>query len=75
MKKQMLLDAAEVLDRFRIFPMAMMACYGTFVWEVFIWIKGMETISLEAAGIFSTVTGVAGFVFNFYTNLLNRSKP
>ncbi len=70
--KQTFYDLADIFDRFRIFPILMMLCYGYFVFDVFNWIKSLETISLEAAGIFSTVTGVAGFVFNFYTNLLSR---
>ena len=72
--KQRFYDIADVLDRFKVVPIIMMACYGYFVFDVFEWIKSLETISLEAAGIFSTVTGVAGFVFNFFTNLFSAKR-
>jgi len=72
--KKLFYDIADVLDRFRVFPMLMMACYGFFVWEVFVWIKTLEVISLEAAGVFSTVIGVSGFIFNLYTSMVTNSK-
>jgi len=74
MTKQLFYDIADVLDRFRVFPMLMMLSYGYFVWEVFLWIKTLETLTLESTGIFSTVVGVSGFIFNFYTNMLSNHK-
>jgi len=72
--KNHFMDVADLFDRFRLFPIIMLAGYGWFVFEVFIWIKSLNQISIEAAGIFSAVIGTAGFVFNFYTNLITREK-
>jgi len=74
MTKQTWYDIADVLERFRAFPIIMMLGYGVFVWEVFAWIRSLDNVGVQEAGIFGAIIANAGFVFNFYTNLVAKSS-
>jgi len=65
LSKQHWLDAAEVVDAWRLFPRAFMTLFAYFAWDMYIWYKVVATTPDFFANL---VFGVIGLVFGLYTN-------
>lgn len=64
--KEFFLIWAEIVDAWRVVPRAVLFFYGCFTWNVYLWIKDLESPTVEQTGIMYAVIGVAGMIFNFY---------
>lgn len=64
--KDFFLQWAEIVDAWRVVPRAVLFFYGVFTWNVYLWIKTLESPTVEQTGILYAVIGVAGMIFNFY---------
>lgn len=67
-KKQALLDIAEVVDAFRIVPRSILVAYGLLVWTVVTWFMGVPTPTVEQAALPTVVTGLIAAVVGLYQN-------
>lgn len=64
--KQQLLDGAELLDAYRVFPRIFVGLYIVGLARVLNWAIGLQDISIQQAGFISVVSGTFPFVLNFY---------
>lgn len=66
--KQMLLDASEVLDAFRVVPRLLLLATGYLVWHVINWFMGLEDPGTQQAALVTTVTAIIPAVIGLYQN-------
>jgi len=64
--KQQLLDGAELLDAYRVFPRIFVGLYIAGLSHVLAWAISLDDISMQQAGFISIVSGTFPFVLNFY---------
>jgi len=58
---------AEMCDALRLIPRSIVIVYGYVMWDAFIWIKSLETISNQHVAILTAIFGLAGVIFGFYS--------
>ena len=59
---------ADLLDRFRIIPRALVIMYGVLVWETTEWFMALTEPNMAQAGFLSTIIGAGAAWFGFYVN-------
>jgi hypothetical protein len=60
--KQKWMDAAEVVDAWRVFPRGFMVLFWYFLWDVHSWYKLAETTSdIYANLVFGSIAALTGF--------------
>lgn len=66
MNKQFMLDVAEIIDAWRLFPRLFLLSYGALIIELTLWAMSLTVISVEQAALVSIVTGLFVPMTNFY---------
>lgn len=64
--KRALLDAAEVVDAWRLFPRLFLLGYGLMCWHVVAWAMALPVLSVEQAGLAGGVTAMFAPLSNWY---------
>lgn len=64
--KRALLDAAEVVDAWRLFPRLFMLGYGLMCWHIVAWAMSLPTLSAEQAGLAGGITAMFVPLSNWY---------
>lgn len=64
---QKLIELAEAVDAWRIFPRAFITVYIYLLYEVVIWFMSLEAPTTQQAGLISIMTGVGAAWFGLYT--------
>lgn len=78
--KEVTLDWGEIFDALRFVPRIILILYGFLIWDAYTWIKSLEVITTQAAGVFSALVGSASVVVGLYNGtgrkwqLENRSN-
>ncbi len=57
--KQQMLDAAEILDAYRVFPRVFLFAYGALCWHMVEWAMTLKDLSTQQAGFVSAIVGLA----------------
>ena len=64
--KKWLLDCAEVMDAWRLFPRMFLAGYGFLCWELAKWVMARSDISASQAAFATGIVGLAVPLTAFY---------
>ena len=64
---QKLIELAEAVDAWRIFPRAFITVYIYLLYAVVIWFMSLEDPTMQQAGLISVMTGVGAAWFGLYT--------
>ena len=70
--KQHLLDVAELVDAWRVFPRIFLIGYGVLGIKMAVWAMSLPTISTEQAGLVAVIAGLFVPMTNFYMNTGKR---
>ena len=74
-KKDLLLNAAEVIDALRVVPRTIIVCYGFFVWYVINWFLVIPNPTTGQTALVTTVAGSIPVVIGLYQNSGRRWGP
>jgi len=63
-----LLDLAEVIDAYRIFPRAFITVYIYMFYKTIDWFMALPEPNTQQAGLISVITGIGAAWFGLYVN-------
>lgn len=66
--KEVLLDAAEIVDAWRLVPRGILIAFGYLVWTVVNWYMSLPTPTTQHAALVTTVIGASAAVIGLYNN-------
>ena len=66
MIKQSMLDSAELIDAWRVFPRIFLVGYGVLAWSLVSWAMSLPVLTVEQAGLVGVVTGLFVPMTNWY---------
>lgn len=64
--KQTLLDAAEILDAWRVYPRILIAAYGFVCWHLTLWFETLKNPSTEQMAFAAAVLAMATPLLGLY---------
>lgn len=64
--KQSLIDAAEVIDAWRLLPRAFVIGYGWLAWDVHQWVKSLPDISTQQGAYAGAIVGLCVPLLGWY---------
>lgn len=71
---QTLIDLAEAVDAWRIFPRLFISVYIYLLYTVVTWYTGLDAPTVEQSGLISVVVGAGAAWFGVYVNS-GRERP
>lgn len=69
---QILIELAEAVDAWRVFPRIFIGTYIYLLYRVVMWYMGLDDPTVEQSGMVSIISGVGAAWFNSY--VASRSK-